>query len=216
MNNIQRNKIIFYKTPSTNVNIDIIYKESTFWLSQKQLASLFNVDRSVVAKHIKKILEDEELDDSTCAKIAQVQQEGSREVTRNIDYYNLDMVIAVGYRINSKEATGFRIWATNTLREFIIKGFVLDDDRLKNGQNFGEDYFKELLERIRSIRASERRIYQQITDIFAECSIDYDKHSTIAKTFMHMFKINFTTPLQAKLPLKLSIKKRIVLNPIWD
>ena len=183
MNNIQRNKIIFYKTPSTNVNIDIIYKESTFWLSQKQLASLFNVDRSVVAKHIKKILEDEELDDSTCAKIAQVQQEGSREVTRNIDYYNLDMVIAVGYRINSKEATGFRIWATNTLREFIIKGFVLDDDRLKNGQNFGEDYFKELLERIRSIRASERRIYQQITDIFAECSIDYDKHSTIAKNF---------------------------------
>lgn len=180
---MQRNKIIFYKTPLTNVNIDILYKDETFWLSQKQLAELFGAERSVISKHIKNILADEELDDSTCAKIAQVRQEGSRTVTRNIEYYNLDMVIAVGYRVNSKEATQFRIWATNTLKEFIIKGFVLDDDRLKNGQHFGQDYFKELLERIRSIRSSERRIYQQVTDIFAECSIDYDKNSSIAKNF---------------------------------
>lgn len=180
---MQRNKIIFYKTPLTNVNIDIIYKDETFWLSQNQLAELFGAERSVISKHIKNILADEELDDSTCAKIAQVRQEGSRTVTRNIDYYNLDMVIAVGYRVNSKEATQFRIWATNTLKEFIIKGFVLDDERLKNGQHFGEDYFKELLERIRSIRSSERRIYQQVTDIFAECSIDYDKNSPLAQNF---------------------------------
>ena len=216
MNNIQRNKIIFYKTPSTNVNIDIIYKESTFWLSQKQLASLFNVDRSVVATHIKKILEDEELDDSTCAKIAQVQQEGSREVTRNIDYYNLDMVIAVGYRINSKEATGFRIWATNTLREFIIKGFVLDDDRLKNGQNFGEDYFKELLERIRSIRQVNEESTNKSLIFLQSVALITISIQRLQKTFMHMFKINFTTPLQAELLLKLSIKKRIVQSQIWD
>jgi hypothetical protein len=180
---IQRNKIIFYKTPLTNINVDIIYKDDTFWLSQKQLAELFGVDRTVVTKHIKNILSDEELDNSTCANIAQVQKEGNREVKRKVIYYNLDMIIAVGYRINSKEATQFRIWATNTLKEFIIKGFVIDDERLKNGQHFGEDYFKELLEKIRSIRSSERRIYQQITDIFAECSIDYDKNSSLAKNF---------------------------------
>ena len=155
---MQRNKIIFYKTLSTDVSIDIIYKDETFWLSQKQLAVHFGVDRTVVTKHIKNILDENELDDSTSAKIALVQKEGNRDVKRNIDYYNLDMIIAVGYRISSKEATQFRIWATNTLKEFIIKGFVMDDDRLKNGQHFGEDYFKELLERIRAIRSSERRI----------------------------------------------------------
>lgn len=180
---MQRHKLIFYKTPSSNVNIDIVYKDETFWLSQKQLSLLFNVDRTVVTKHIKNILEEEELDSSTCAQIAQVQKEGEREVKRNIDYYDLDMIIAVGYRISSKEATHFRIWATKTLKEFIIKGFVIDDDRLKNAQNFGEDYFRELLERIRSIRTSERRLYQQITDVFAECSIDYDKDSSVAKEF---------------------------------
>jgi len=180
---MQRNKIIFYKTPLTNVNIDIIYKDETFWLSQKQLAELFGTGVPAINKHIKNILEDEELTESTISKMETVRQEGSREVTRSIDYYNLDMVIAVGYRVNSKEATQFRIWATNTLKEFIIKGFVLDDERLKNGQHFGEDYFKELLERIRSIRSSERRIYQQVTDIFAECSIDYDKNSPLAQSF---------------------------------
>jgi hypothetical protein len=180
---MQRNKIIFYKTLLTNVNIDILYKDETFWLSQKQLAELFATGVPAINKHIKNILEEEELTEATISKMEIVRQEGSRTVKRNIDYYNLDMVIAVGYRVNSKEATQFRIWATNTLKEFIIKGFVLDDDRLKNGQYFGEDYFKELLERIRSIRSSERRIYQQITDIFAECSIDYDKNSLLAQNF---------------------------------
>lgn len=180
---MQRNKIIFYKTPLTNVNIDILYKDETFWLSQKQLAELFGTGIPAINKHIKNILEDNELTEATISKMETVRQEGSRTVTRNIEYYNLDMVIAVGYRVNSKEATQFRIWATNTLKEFIIKGFVLDGDRLKNGQHFGKDYFKELLEQIRSIRSSERRIYQQVTDIFAECSIDYDKNSSIAKNF---------------------------------
>ena len=146
----------FYKTPLTNINVDIIYKDETFWLSQKQLAVLFGVDRTVVTKHIKNILSDEELDSSTCANIAQVQKEGNREVQREVIYYNLDMIIAVGYRINSKEATQFRIWATNTLKEFNIKGFVIDDERQKNGQHFGEEYVKELLEKIRYIRSSER------------------------------------------------------------
>ncbi|MCW8894592.1 MAG: virulence RhuM family protein [Sulfurimonas sp.] len=170
---IKRNKIIFYKTPLTNINVDIIYKDETFWLSQKQLATLFGVDRTVVTKHIKNILSDEELDNSTCANIAHVQKEGNREVQREIIYYNLDMIIAVGYRINSKEATQFRIWATNTLKEFIIKGFAMDDDRLKNGQYFGKDYFKELLERVRSIRTSERRIYQSIDHFFDKKDYPY-------------------------------------------
>jgi len=180
---LPRNKIIFYKTPLTNVNVDIIYKDETFWLSQKQLAELFGTQIPAITKHIKNILLEEELDSSTISKMEIVQKEGNREVQREVIYYNLDMIIAVGYRINSKEATQFRIWATNTLKEFVIKGFVMDDERLKNGQYFGEDYFKELLERIRSIRSSERRIYQQITDIFAECSIDYDKNSSLAKNF---------------------------------
>ena len=180
---IQRNKIIFYKTPLTNINVDIIFKNETFWLSQKQLAVLFGTQVPAITKQIKNILSDEELDSSTISKMEIVQKEGDREVKSDVIYYNLDMIIAVGYRISSKEATQFRIWATNTLQEFIIKGFVMDDDRLKNGQHFGEDYFKELLERIRSIRSSERRIYQQITDIFAECSIDYDKNSSLAKNF---------------------------------
>jgi len=145
---LPRNKIIFYKTPLTNVNVDIIYKDETFWLSQKQLAELFGTQIPAITKHIKNILLEEELDSSTISKMEIVQKEGNREVQREVIYYNLDMIIAVGYRINSKEATQFRIWATNTLKEFVIKGFVMDDERIKNGQYFGEDYFKELLERI--------------------------------------------------------------------
>ncbi|CAA6806375.1 MAG: Putative DNA-binding protein in cluster with Type I restriction-modification system [uncultured Sulfurovum sp.] len=180
---MKRHKIIFYKTAINTSHLDFVYQDDSFWLSQKQIADLFGVDRSVVTKHIKNILLDEELADSTCAKIAQVQKEGNREVKREIEFYNLDMIISVGYRVSSKEATQFRIWATKTLSEFVQKGFVLDDERLKNGQHFGKDYFKELLQRIREIRNSERRIYQQITDIFAECCIDYDKDSSIAKNF---------------------------------
>jgi hypothetical protein len=180
---MKRHKIVFYKTATSNANIDIVYDEETFWLSQKRLAELFGTQVPAINKHIKNILEDEELTISTISKMEIVQIEGSREVKREVEHYNLDMIIAVGYRISSKEATQFRIWATETLVEFVKKGFVLDDERLKNGQYFGKDYFKELLQRIREIRNSERRIYQQITDIFEQCCIDYDKDSTITKHF---------------------------------
>jgi hypothetical protein len=180
---MKRHKIVFYTTPTGKSNIDIVYDKETFWLSQKKLAELFGTGIPAINKHIKNILDDGELDDSTISKMEIVQTEGKREVTREVEHYNLDMIIAVGYRVSSKEATQFRIWATQTLVEFVKKGFVLDDERLKNGQHFGEDYFKELLQRIREIRSSERRIYQQITDIFKACSIDYDKESQIAKNF---------------------------------
>ena len=177
------NDILFYTTPKGKVKIEVIYENETFWLSQKRLAELFDVDRSVITKHLKNIFESAELDEnSTCAKIAQVQKEGSREVSREIEYYNLDAIIAVGYRVNSQRATQFRIWATQTLKEYIIKGFVLDDERLKQGKKFGHDYFDELLERIREIRASERRFYQKITDIYA-LAADYNKDAETTKDF---------------------------------
>lgn len=140
------------------------------------MAELFGVGVPAVSKHIDNIYDSNELQrEATISILETVQKEGQRQVKRNLEYYNLDVVISVGYRVNSSQATQFRIWATNQLKELIIKGFVMDDDRLKNGRHFGKDYFKELLERVRSIRSSERRIYQQITDIFAECTIDYDK-----------------------------------------
>ena len=175
---------LLYTTPNQNIKVEVFLHNENLWLPQDKIAKLFGVDRSVIAKHIKNIYQEEELyENSTSAKIAQVRLEGNREVNRNINYYNLDMIIAVGYRVNSLKATQFRIWATNVLKEYIIKGFALDDDRMKNGKYFGKDYFKELLERVRSIRASERRIYQQITDIFAECCSDYDNRSEISKNF---------------------------------
>ncbi len=137
-----------------------------------------------ITKHLGNIYEEEELEKSaTCSKMEQVQQEGNRTVSRKVDFYNLDAIIAVGYRVNSKKATRFRQWATKTLKEYITKGFVLNDDMLKNGKPFGKDYFDELLERIREIRASERRAYQKITDVFEQCSYDYDKNSEITKNF---------------------------------
>ncbi len=162
---------LLYKNENNQVKVDVLLKDETLWLNQKQIAELFGSERSVITKHIKNILEDEELASSTCAKIAQVQKEGSREVKRNIEYYNLDMVIAVGYRVNSKQATHFRIWATNVLREYIIKGFALNDDRFKSGNSM--TYFDELQARIRDIRISERFFYQKIKDIYTT-SIDYD------------------------------------------
>jgi len=184
VNKENKTDIIVYQSENGKFKLEINIQDNTVWLSQQQIAELFNVDRSVITKHIKNILESEELIEfRTCAKIAQVQKEGNRTVNREIDYYNLDMIISIGYRVNSIIATRFRQWATQTLKEYLIKGFAMDDERLKGGGRFGKDYFKELLERIRSIRASERRIYQQITDIFAECSIDYDKNSEITKNF---------------------------------
>ncbi len=153
-------------------------------MTQKAMAELFDVNSQAITKHIGNIFAEGELDrEATCSKMEQVQQEGNRKVKRNKDFYNLDMIIAVGYRVNSKKATRFRQWATKTLKEYITKGFVLNDDMLKNGKPFGKDYFDELLERIRQIRASERRAYQKITDVFEQCSFDYDKNSEITKNF---------------------------------
>ncbi|MGL5276810.1 virulence RhuM family protein [Myroides sp.] len=177
-------EIILYTTPKGNIKVELRYEEETFWLTQKKLSELFGVDRSVINKHISNIYQEGELDkEATCVKNAQVQNEGNREVSREVDFYNLDVIIAVGYRVNSYNATQFRIWATNTLKEFIVKGFIINDDRLKQGQYFGKDYFDELLERIRSIRASERRFYQKITDIYAQASIDYNANAPLTQVF---------------------------------
>ena len=181
---MQTFEILLYTAPEGNSHIEIFYEEETFWLSQKKMAELFGVDVRTVNDHLFNIFTTNELNkESTIRKFRIVQKEGSRQVSREIDFYNLDAIIAVGYRVNSIEATRFRIWSTKTLREFIIKGFVLDDERLKQGKNFGKDYFEELLERIREIRASERRFYQKITDIYAQCSIDYDAKSDVTHNF---------------------------------
>jgi hypothetical protein len=189
----QQNNFLIYSTPSNDVRVDVLIHDETIWLTQKSLAELFDTSTQNITTHLKNIYEDAELQENgTCKEILQVQIEGKREVSRNTKFYNLDAIISVGYRVNSSKATQFRIWATNTLKEYIIKGFVMDDARLKQGQTiFGKDYFKELLQRVRSIRASERRIYQQVTDIFAECSIDYDKNATITKEFYAMVQNKF-------------------------
>jgi hypothetical protein len=175
---LEMNDIIFYETSNGQIKIEVLYQEETFWLSQKKMAELFDVESHTITYHLKEIYQSGELTfDATNRKFRVVQREGNRDVNREIDFYNLDAIIAVGYRVNSQRATQFRIWATKTLKEFIIKGFVLDDERLKQGKRFGQDYFDELLERIREIRASERRFYQKITDIYAQCSIDYDKNA---------------------------------------
>ncbi|MDI9338335.1 MAG: virulence RhuM family protein [Alphaproteobacteria bacterium] len=176
------NNFILYTAPSGEVKIEIYIQNDTIWLTQQKIAELFGVDRTVVTKHLKNIFEDGELIKSSVSAIfAHTAADGKKYDT---NFYNLDAIISVGYRVNSTKATQFRIWATKTLKEYIIKGFAIDDDRLKQGKTvFGKDYFRELLERVRSIRANERRIYQQITDIFAECSIDYDPQSPITKKF---------------------------------
>jgi hypothetical protein len=176
--------IILYSSPEGNIKVEVIYSGETFWLTQKRMAELFGVEVPAVSKHLANIFESGELvQEATVSILEIVQQEGSRNVTRKMEFYNLDAIIAVGYRVNSRQATQFRIWATKTLREFITKGFVLDDERLKQGKRFGKDYFDELIERIREIRASERRFYQKITDIYEQCSIDYNKEADITQTF---------------------------------
>lgn len=180
----QEEKIILYATNGGNVTVSVRFEDEDFWMTQKAIAELFETDRSVITKHLSKIYAEEELGkESTCAIFAQVQMEGDREVSRLIEFYNLDAIIAVGYRVNSKKATRFRQWATKTLHEYIQKGFVLNDELLKNGKPFGKDYFDELLERIREIRASERRAYQKIADVFEQCSYDYDKSSNLTREF---------------------------------
>ena len=166
---------LLYKVDDSDINVNAILKDETIWLSQKGMAELFDVEVPAISKHLTNIFVEGELsEDVTVSKMEIVQQEGKRQVKRLVEFYSLDAIISVGYRVNSKRATHFRIWATKVLKEYMIKGFTLDDERLKQGKTaFGKDYFKELLERVRSIRASERRIWQQITDIFAECSRDY-------------------------------------------
>ena len=170
---MNQSEIILYKTDDDNIKIDTIFQNETIWLSQSQMAELFGVNIPAISKHLSNIYEEGELNrESTVSKMETVQNEGRRTVTRNKDFYNLDAIIAVGYRINSKRATQFRIWATNILKEYIIKGFAMDDDRLKQAERW--DYFDEWLERIRDIRASEKRFYQKIRDIYAT-AVDYDK-----------------------------------------
>ena len=180
----ETNNIVFYQTENADVVVNVVYKDETFWLSQKAMAAVFDVNPQAITKHLSNIYEEQELTkESTCSILEQVQKEGNRNVKRSVEFYNLDAIIAVGYRVNSKKATKFRQWATKTLREYITKGFVLNEKLLKNGKQFGQDYFDELLEKIREIRASERRAYQKITDIFEQCSCDYDKDSEITKNF---------------------------------
>lgn len=179
---------LVYSAPDKDIKVNAVIKDETIWLTQKAMAELFGVQTPAISKHLKNIFEEKELDEQVViSKMETTTQHGAianKTQTSETNFYNLDAIISVGYRVNSIQATHFRIWATKVLKEYIQKGFVLDDERLKQGQTaFGKDYFRELLERVRSIRASERRIYQQITDIFAECSIDYDKYSPITQDF---------------------------------
>jgi hypothetical protein len=180
----QQHSIVLYQADSTNVCVSVCYANETFWLTQKAMAELFGCSSDNISLHLKNIYAEKELEEiSTTEFFSVVQKEGTRDVSRQIKFFNLDAIIAVGYRVNSKQATAFRIWATKTLKEYITKGFVLNDDMLKNGRPFGKDYFDELLERIREIRASERRAYQKIADVFEQCSYDYDKNSETTRAF---------------------------------
>lgn len=174
-------EFLLYTAPSGDIKVEVILNDETIWLTQQRMADLFGVQRPAITKHLKNIYESGELDEEGTSSV--LEHVGETGQTYPTKYYNLDAVISVGYRVNSSQATQFRIWATQLLKEYIVKGFAMDDERLKNGRYFGKDYFQELLERVRSIRASERRIYQQITDIFAECSIDYDPKSETTKLF---------------------------------
>lgn len=184
-NELQKMKFILYHTDDEDISVNALIQNETIWLTQKSMSSLFDVAENNITYHLQNIYNTKELEENrTTQKIRVVQKEGNRNVSREVNFYNLDAIISVGYRVNSRRATKFRIWATSVLKEYITKGFVLDDERLKQGNKvFGKDYFKELLQRVRSIRASERRIWQQITDIYSECSIDYDRDSEITKDF---------------------------------
>ena len=180
-------QFLIYSTPQEDIKVDVVMRDETIWLTQKAMGELFGVDRSVITKHLGNIFNEGELEEKSNVQFLHIANSD-----KPIKIYNLDAIISVGYRVNSTKATQFRIWATKTLKEFIQKGFVIDDERLKQGTNvFGKDYFRELLDRVRSIRASERRIWQQITDIFAECSFDYDRNSRVTKDFYAMVQNKF-------------------------
>jgi hypothetical protein len=198
-------KFILYTAPSGVVRVDVLLQNENLWLTQKAIAELFGVQVPAISKHLKNIFEEGELiEHSVVSKMETTASDDKNYIT---NYYNLDAIISVGYRVNSSKATQFRVWATQTLKEYIIKGFVLDDDRLKQGQAiFGKDYFKELLQRVRSIRASERRIYQQVTDIFAECSIDYDRNAEITKNFYAIVQNKFHFAITGKTAAEIIFK----------
>ena len=194
-------QFLLYDDPAEKGNINVVVKDDTIWATQKTIAELYEVQTPAISKHLKNIYEEEELEESsTISKMEIVVNRGFRgEVKEDMLFYNLDAIISVGYRVNSRKATRFRQWATRTLNEYIRKGFVMDDERLKQGKTaFGKDYFRELLERVRSIRASERRIWQQITDIFAECSIDYDRESQTCRNFYAMVQNRFHYAITGK------------------
>ncbi len=184
---------LIYKSAEEDLTVNALVKDDTVWLTQKSMAELFDVQTPAINKHLNNIYESGELERNRTLSILEiVQNEGGRKINREVSFYNLDAIISVGYRVNSRRSTAFRIWATSVLKEYMIKGFALDDERMKQGTTiFGKDYFRELLERVRSIRASERRIWQQITDIFAECSIDYDRDATVTKDFYAMVQNKF-------------------------
>ena len=204
-------EFLLYTTPNSDIKVETYLHNETVWLPQKRIAELFGVDRTVVTKHLKNIFESKELDEnSVSAKIAHTAEDGKKYNTK---FYNLDAILSVGYRVNSIQATQFRIWATKILKEFIIKGFAIDDDKMKNGKYFGKDYFRELLERVRSIRTSERRIYQQITDIFAECSMDYDKNAPITKEFYTTIQNKFHYAISGQTSAEIIYKKADKTKP---
>ena len=196
-------RFLIYKSEDEDVTVDAVVRDESIWLTQKGMSELFGVQVPAISKHLKNIFEDGELkEEVVVSKMEITTQHGAipgKEQTKDAQFYNLDAIISVGYRVNSRRATHFRIWATGVLKEYMIKGFVLDDDRLKQGKTaFGKDYFHELLERVRSIRASERRIWQQVTDIFAECSIDYDKDDPITQEFYAMVQNMFHFAITGK------------------
>ncbi|WP_269224386.1 virulence RhuM family protein [Flavobacterium sp. IMCC34518] len=198
-------KFVLYTAPSGQIRVDVLLQNESVWLTQKAIAELFGVQVPAISKHFKNIFEEGELIESSV--ISKMETTASDDKNYITNYYNLDAIISVGYRVNSTKATQFRIWATQTLKEYIIKGFVLDDNRLKQGEAiFGKDYFKELLQRVRSIRASERRIYQQVTDIFAECSIDYDSNAEITKNFYATVQNKFHFAITGKTAAEIIFK----------
>lgn len=196
-------KFLIYNTPEEDININAVVKDETIWLTQKGMAELFEIGIPAISKHLKNIFKEEELDEKVVVSILETTTEHGaitgKTQTKATRFYNLDAIISVGYRVNSRKATNFRMWATSVLKEYMIKGFLVDDERLKQGKTaFGKDYFKELLERVRSIRASERRIWQQIADIFSECSIDYDKNSQVTREFYAMVQNKFHFAITGK------------------
>ena len=196
--------ILFYSDEEGNTKVEVLLENEDVWLNTDALASLFNIDRSGIVRHINNIYKDEELNENvTCAKIAQVQIEGTREVKRIYPYYNLDMIISIGFRVNSKKAIKFRTWANKIIKDYMVQGFALNDERFLKAQKFDQEYFKRLLERIKLIRTSERMFYQKITDIFAECSVDYDKNSDIAITFYKTIQNKFHYAITGKTAAKI-------------